>query len=149
MECIRTKGYYTSIKESINNTYGTFIYSITLLKKSNLKYSIHTMRGILVSNRIKTFLDNIDKEYENIIIDYIVYVDCWGIVDKHIIKNYKEMLKYINIKYYPENFTSDIITDYNRKMGIEELRFLKIMINKTREMSLIYINTDITNLYGI
>jgi len=149
MECFRSGGYYKSTKEYMPNKYGSYFYSITCLHKKGVDFNIYTIRGLVVKTNPALFFSNMSEQYNNMIVDYIIYIDYWGELNKTILSNYSIMLNHINIKWTPSPYTNDITHKYNRLLAITELLHIKSMINKTPCLQLVFLNTNISNLYGL
>ena len=149
MECHRSKGYYSSNIENIPDVRGTYIYCITFLSRNIDKFKITTQHGLIHCDYINHYLDNINKLYDGLIIDYIIKIDGWGIIDKKTLKLYNEMIRSIGIKQLFIATSSFVDTEYNRNRLIAELQHVRVFLRKVEESQLLYLNTDITNLYGL
>ena len=149
MECLRSGGYYNSTKEYIPEIYGSYFYSITYLTKKCADFNIYTIRGLVVKTNPSVFFSNMSEQYNDMIIDYIIYIDDWGDLNKTVLSNYSKMLSYINIKWTPEPYSIYITDKYNRPLAITELLHIKSMLKKTPCLRLVFLNTNITNLYGL
>lgn len=149
MECQRGKGYYSSNIDLIPNLRGSYMYCITFLEKKQSGFNIYSQHGIIVSDNIRIFMNNMNKKYDGLIIEYVIKIDDWGKWDKKIILNYNHMLSRVGVKQQFVQITSSVNTPYNRNILIGELQHVNVFLRKIEEANLIYLNSDITNIYGL
>lgn len=152
MDCYRLGGTYQSTLEGMPSMYGSYIYSITYLEKLRCdNFRILTERGVIYKtmNPIELF-NKKNKLVDGLMIDYIIYIDAFLDWDKKILNDYCAFLRNIGINKKIDNPISfDIINIYNRKLAINELLYIKKLINKSKELRLVFLNTNITNLYKL
>ena len=148
MDCWRLGGTYKSTLEGMPSMYGSYIYSITYLEKGKSdNFRILTERGLLYKTRSpRLFFSNKYQQVDGLIVDYINAFLDW---DKKILQNYCSLLKSIGInKIIKDPTTSAMIDTYDRKRAIHELLFIKKLLN-TKELCLVFLNTNISNLYKL
>ena len=152
MDCWRLGGTYRSTIEGMPSMYGSYIYSITYLKKLGCdNFQILTERGIIYkTRRPNEFFSKKNDSVDGLIIDYIIHIDAFLDWDKNILNYYCAFLKNIGInKKIDKPITFNIVNNYDRNLAINELLHIKKLINKSNELRLVFLNTNITNLYKL
>ena len=149
MECLKASGYYRSTKDFIPKRYGSYFYSITFMERNINGFEIKTERGILCNVNPRDIFEEKSNIYRDLIIDYIIHIGDFMTWDKMIIKEYNDFMKKIGIKISFCQITSHTTSIYNRQLAIEELLHIKYMINKCKQLKIVFLNGNITNLYGL
>tara|TARA_Y100000389_G_scaffold19137_1_gene16593 strand:- start:71 stop:520 length:450 start_codon:yes stop_codon:yes gene_type:complete len=149
MECLRESGYYKTTFDLMPTINGSYIYSVTYLNKNIDTFTIYTQRGIICKSNIIDYFDNLNETYDGLIIDYIIKINDWDKWDKRLLLHYNDVIKKLNVKMIFKQFTSNCSKIYDRNLQMIELLYIKNMLAKVDTLSLVFLNTNITNLYRL